>query len=188
MGVRVRVGVGVRVGVRGTLATAVFVAAFAITAAAPAARAGREQTWTQPASDEIQALVRAALEDRLRANDIPDLNLLQGSRRIGVRGVMPRAQRSLSDSALPRLDGYELFLLSPADAQGAADRRNETIEFITVDDPAVGPERATIWIGVDTAVPAKSGLIKLCCCTGQAEFRRNGDGWTFVKWVSMVCS
>jgi hypothetical protein len=182
------VGVGVRVGALGPVVAAVFAAAFLIAVSAPAAPASQEVTWPQPAAPEIQAFVRSALDDRLRANDIPDLKLLQGSRHISVRNVMPRAQRSLSESALPQIEGYDVVLVSPAEAQATADRRNETVEFITVDDAIVGPSTATIEIGVDRAVPRTSGLIKLCCCTGQAEFRRSAGGWAFVKWASIVCS
>ena len=140
------------------------------------------------AGPDVQQFVRAALTDRLRANDVPDLNLLQSSRRIGVRDVMPKAHLLLQESALPELDPYQLFLLSPADAQAMADRRAATIPFITIDQPSIDGDRATISLGVDIATPSNPRVIKLCCCTGQAEFHRSGGGWTFVKWLTTVCS
>ena len=138
------------------------------------------------APDDVQAFVRAALADRLRGNDIPDGNLLQ-SRRIGVRDVMPQAHLALKEMALPQVT-YELFLQSPADAQAEADRRNAPVAYLIVDDPIITGDAATLWLGVDTAIPRASGLLKLCCCTGKAEYRRVDDSWVFVKWSSMVCS
>jgi len=140
------------------------------------------------APDEVQAFVRAALENRLRANDVPDLNLAAGSHRLAVRDSMPRAHLILKEAALPEVEGYQLYLLSAAEAQAEADRHNASVLFIAVDEPSINGDSATIWLGVDTAVPSQSGLIKLCCCTGKAEFRRSASSWHFVKWSTMVCS
>ena len=154
------------------------------------APAGVAQSWSPPsfplASDEVQAFVRAALADRLRANDIPDGNLLQ-SRRVGVRSVMPQAHLALNETALPQVT-YELFLQSPAEAQAEADRRNTPVAFLIVDSPAINGDTATLTLGVDMATPRSSHLVKLCCCAGTAEYQRSGSTWVFVKWSSIVCS
>ena len=157
----------------------------------PMAAGGLAQTPPHPAApfapDELQTFVRAALADRLQANDLPDKNLLHAPR-IGVRDMMPQAHLTLREAALPAVDGYDLFLLSPSDAQAEADRRKTSVAFITVDEPVIAGDTATIWLGVDIAVPSQSGLVKLCCCSGKAEFRRAGNSWTFVKWSGVVCS
>jgi hypothetical protein len=161
-------------------------AAVASIAAAPARQSGSQ--WAPATAPEpIQAFVKAALADRFRAKDIPDLQMLDASQPIGIRTVMPQARLTLTD-AVPAVDGYRFFLLSPADAQAAADKDAKPIAFVTVDQPAITGDSATISIGVDMALPAGSRLVKLCCCTGSAEFRRGPAGWTFVKWSTMVCS
>jgi quercetin dioxygenase-like cupin family protein len=140
------------------------------------------------AAPDVQQFVRMALMDRVRANDVPDLNLLHASHRIAVRDVMPTAHLALNESALPQLDPYHFFLLSPADAQAVADRRKQTMPFLTVDQPSIDGDTATVWLGVDIAAPADPNMIRLCCCTGRAEFRRSGGGWAFVKWLVTICS
>jgi hypothetical protein len=151
------------------------------------------QTWSRPAdypqaSADIQAFVRDALTDRLRANDVPDMGMLHWSQPIGVRAVMPQAQLTLSESALPKVDKYEFVLLSPADAQARADRANEAFPFLVVDQPVIGATTATLWLGVDIALPRAQHAVKQCCCAGRAEFRRTSGGWTFAKWLQQVCS
>jgi len=140
------------------------------------------------APDSVQEFVKAALADRLRANDIPDLKVLDSSRPIGIRDVMPEAGERLESAAVPAVGSYRFFLLSPADAQAAADRDSTPVAFLTVDRPIISGDSATIVIGVDLTLPRTSHQVKLCCCTGSAEFQRTDRGWTFVKWSGMVCS
>lgn len=145
--------------------------------------------WSQSAApDAVQAFVRAALMDRFRANDIPDYKVLGTSHRIGIRSSMPEAAMLLTDASLPDVDGYAFFLLSPSEAQTTADRRSETVAFITVDRPVLEGDTATVWLGVDVAAPTHPNTIRLCCCSGKAEYRRIRDGWSFVKWSTMICS
>jgi hypothetical protein len=142
----------------------------------------------RPAPREIEDLVRQALEDRLAANDIPDGKLLAQSPRIAVRAEMPDAQLTLGEAALPRREGQDAFLISVASAQADADRTGTPVHFIGVDGPSIIGETATISLGVDVVFPRDPKVVKLCCCTGRAEFARVGGRWTFVKWGGMVCS
>ena len=122
--------------VQGTLTTAGFDVVLAATIVALASVCiAQERTWLPPPPAEVQAFVRAALTDRFRANDIPDLKLLDATRPIGVRTVMPQARLMLIEQALPVMDGYEFFLISAADAQAAADREGKPVAFVTVDQP-----------------------------------------------------
>jgi creatinine amidohydrolase len=153
----------------------------------------KERDWIsrnepRPAGRDIEALVRQALEDRVRAGDIPDFQLLGGTRRIGVRRELPLAGLTLGPDALPRIDGYEFYLVSAATAQADADRTKEKIRFVTVDRPSIAAETATIWMGTDFVSPADPTMIKMCCCEGRATFRHAGERWVFVEWTTTRCS
>jgi hypothetical protein len=174
-----------RSAVRG-VAHGAWVAAAATILSIGAARPSQQASAAAP--DGVQAFVKAALTDRFQANDIPDFKILGTSYRIAIRSTMPEAAMTLTDAALPAVNGYQFFLLSPADAQTAADRRHESVSFITVDRPRIEGDRASIWLGVDVAEPADSNMIWLCCCRGEAEFRRTSRGWSFVKWGTTRCS
>jgi hypothetical protein len=140
------------------------------------------------ASPEIQRFVKQAIEDRFAARDLPDGNLLGTSARVAVREELPRAGLRLGAAALPQRDGYAFYVISQAAAQLEADRKGREVIFITADAPSVTGEVATISLGVDFAAPKDPKRAKLCCCRGEAQFRRNDGRWTFVKWMSTICS
>jgi hypothetical protein len=179
---------GARTGmdVHRTLLSALVIASAVVSDGAFAPSALRQ--WSSTAPEPVQSFVRASLADRFRAGDIPDLKILDASRRIGVRSVMPEAHQTLTDAALPVVEGYQFFLLSPDDAQATADREKKNVTFVTVDLPEPDSDPATIVIGVGMIVPRHSGVITLCCCAGKAEFRRAHDAWTFAKWSYVRCS
>jgi hypothetical protein len=152
-------------------------------------RLGRlRQATDRRAPEEVERLVRQALEDRIAAQDIPDGNLLRNATKTAIREEMPRSGLKLSRGAVPQLQGFEFYLISEATAQGEADKTRRPVYFITVDVPSIAGETATISIGVDLVLPRDSADVKLCCCTGSAEFRRLENRWKFVKWASTVCS
>ena len=99
---------------------------------------------------------------------------------------MPEAGLKLSRAALPQRDGYSFVLLSAAAAQAEADRSGRPVYFITVDQPSITDDTATISLGVDVVSPREPKTINMCCCTGQGQFRRTGGRWAFVKWAQMI--
>lgn len=142
-----------------------------------------------PAPDNIQAFVRAALEDRLAARSLPDLGLLGQDKRIAIRADMRVAGSRLDDRALPQVPGYEFYMISTAAVTAQAARTKTEIAFVTVDRPEIRDNgEATIWLGVDTADPPDPRSVKLCCCDGEARFRRVDGRWTFVEWGVTRCS
>ena len=140
------------------------------------------------ATPDIDALVKQAVEDRFAAKDLPDGNLLGKATRIAIREEMPEAGLTLSRAALPQRDGYSFVLISGAAAQAEADRTGRPVYFITVDQPSISGDTATLSLGVDVVSPREPKTINMCCCTGQGQFRRTGGRWTFVKWAQMICS
>jgi hypothetical protein len=140
------------------------------------------------ATSDIEVLVKQAVEDRFGARDLPDGNLLGRARRIAIREEMPEAGQKLSRGALPQRAGYEFFLISEVAAQAEADRVRRAVYFITVDRPSIIADTATVSLGVDVASPREPKTIKMCCCTGQGQFRWVGGRWTFVKWAQTICS
>jgi len=140
------------------------------------------------ATAEIEALVRQSLEDRLAAQNLPDLGLLGDSTRIAVREELRVARLRLSQSALPTREGYEFHLISVPDAQSEAERTQTSIYFITVDRPTITGDTATIWLGVDFVFPQNPNIVKVCCCVGEAHFRRVENRWKFVKWGVGGCA
>jgi hypothetical protein len=152
-------------------------------------RLGRlRQVTDRRAPEEVERLVRQALEDRIAAQDIPDGNLLRNATRVAIREEMPHSALKLGRGALPQLPGFEFYLISEATAQGEADKTGQPVHFITVDLPSIVGDTATISIGLDLVPPREPEVIKLCCCTGSAEFRRLDGRWKFVKWTSTICS
>ena len=151
------------------------------------AAAGAQPTPTPEAPQQIQILVKQALEDRLAANNIPDLNLARSQARIAIRQDMPRSDMSLTSEALPHVEGYEFYLSSAANLQADADRTARDIFFITVDQPSIENDTATISIGTDIVFPQAPTRFKLCCCVGTGQFHKDGV-WTFVKWARLICS
>ena len=140
------------------------------------------------ATPEIEVLVKQAVEDRFGARDLPDRDLLGKATRIAIREEMPEAGLKLSRGALPQRAGYEFFLISEVGAQAEADRIRRAVYFITVDRPSIIEDTATVSLGVDVASPREPKTIKMCCCTGEGQFRRVGGRWTFVKWARTICS
>jgi hypothetical protein len=133
------------------------------------------------AADEVDALVRQVLADRIAAKDIPDFGLLLGAKRIAVRsdGIGGLA---LGKDALPALEGYDLRLISTGEAQAEAERTQTLVHFIAIDGFQIGRDIAGLWIGVDFTMPTKPGIVKMCCCSRSLEYRRVEDRWVFVRW------
>jgi hypothetical protein len=140
------------------------------------------------ATAAIELLVKQAVEDRFTAGDLPDRSLLGTSTRIAIREEMPAAGVKLGGGALPQLEGYEFYLISGASAQSEAERTQRAITFITVDGPSITDDTATVSLGVDVTAPLRPNEVKLCCCSGEAQFRRAEGRWTFVNWVGTTCS
>ena len=101
------------------------------------------------ATAEIEALVRQAFGDRLAVQNLPDLALLGDSTRTAVREELPVARLRLSQSALPKREGYEFHLISVPEAESEAEPTQTAIYFITVDRPTTTGDTATIWLGLD---------------------------------------
>jgi hypothetical protein len=132
------------------------------------------------ATPETNALIRQVLADRIPAKDIPDYGLLRGAKRIAVRSDLVRVY--LGQDALPVLEGYELRLISTADAQAEADRTQALVHFIAIDNLQIAGDTAGLWIGVDFTMPSDSKGVKMCCCSRSLEYRRVDDRWVFVRW------
>jgi len=139
------------------------------------------------ASAEIQDLVRDAIADRFRADDIPDINLLPDRTHVFVLRELGSAHLKLTDRALPSLREAHFALISADDTHAMAARTGRDVVYIAVDGPLINGDSATISLGVDF-VPANTSSVKMCCCSGRAQFSKAAERWTFVKWISMTCS
>ena len=146
-----------------------------------------QATAVSPATEDVESLVRQALEDRFRARNIPDIGLLGNSTKIAVRQEMPSAGARLSDKALPQVEGLQFFLITEADAQAAADRTGGPVHFVTVDRPSITDASASLAMGVDVVFARKPDVIKLCCCSGEGTFRLVNGRWSFAAWAKIVC-
>jgi len=139
------------------------------------------------ASVEIQDLVRDAIADSFQAGDIPDIDLLPDGNHVFVLRELGGAQLQLTDRALPVLRKAHFTLISAGDAHAMAARTGRDVVYIAVDSPQINGDTAAISLGVDF-VPAHTGSVKMCCCSGRAQFSKTPEGWTFVKWISITCS
>ncbi len=120
------------------------------------------------------------LADRIPANDIPGLNLLQGVKRIAIRS--DRVRLPLGEEALPALEGYELRLISTEEAQAEAERTQTIIQFIAIERLQIQGNTASLSIGVDFTMPPDPKRVKMCCCSRWLEYRRIDDRWVFARW------
>ena len=145
-------------------------------------------TQLQLASPEIQSFVRQAIEDRLRAGQLPDGNLLGNVTRIAIREEMPEAGQRNGPASLPQVEMREFYLISQVEAQTEADKTGRAQHFISVDRPSIAGDVGTVWVGVDVVFPREPKVIKMCCCTGLGQFRLAEGRWTFVNWTGMTCS
>lgn len=152
---------------------------------------GQRPDVTVPATlvpPEIETLVREALEDRLDAEDLPEMRSFRASVNIAILDELPRARLKLSPAALPRaVSGHVFSLVTTASAQATADRTGKEFSFLFVDVPSIAGETATILMGRDVTLPREPNATKLCCCSATGEFRRGAGRWTFVRWQERHC-
>jgi hypothetical protein len=149
---------------------------------APAAQGNNLTSQDQPTVSEVNAVIRQVLADRIAAKDIPDSGLLRGTQRIAVRSDGLGIRLTLGKDALPALEGYELRLISTAEAQAEAERTQANVHFIAIERLAIRGDAANLWIGVDFAMPSNPKSVKLCCCSRSLEYRRAADRWVFARW------
>jgi hypothetical protein len=143
----------------------------------------------QAAAGDVHALIRQVLADRIGAKDIPDYGLLSGAKRIPVRSDGVGFPLPLGKAALPVLEGYELRLISTAEAQAEAERTQANVHFIAIEHLKISGDIASLWIGVDFAMAPNPNAVKMCCCAQSLEYRRAKDRWIFVRWGDQVrCS
>ena len=142
----------------------------------------------KPASAEIEDFIHQALADRMAAGALSDFDLVGKSRRILVLDELPNAGLRISLKALPASSLHKYVPLSNAAIQAEADRAKETLYFITIDQPVITGDEATVWLGVDLTEPTGSKMVKLCCCASQDLFRRSQERWQFVKSLMRRCS
>ena len=141
-----------------------------------------------PVSADTEHFIRAAIADRFKAGDIPDLNLLPDRTRVLVRKELVDAKLTLTADALPNLPATTFEMISLQEAETLARRTGRDVVYLAVDNPHIDGDAATISIGIDVAMPSKVGVVKMCCCTGRAEYRNRAAMWVFVKWRQMICS
>src|SRR5690349_7024914 len=94
-----------------------FAIAFVLTVT-PAAQVATPDADLPVASDEIQQFVRAALEDRITARNIPDFGLIKSETRLLIREELSVTRQRLDRRALPqRPDGLQFSLISSSAVQ-----------------------------------------------------------------------
>jgi hypothetical protein len=147
------------------------------------------EEWPK-APPDIQLLVRSAIADRIKAHDVPDLDLRFGrNRTVSIRREMTRTRMMLTDEAVRQVDGFSFSLRTTAALQAEADRTQHiTPMFIIVNGASIAGDQAVIELGTDILLPPGRNF-KLCCCWGNATFTRSVEGWTFASWYkSVICS
>lgn len=137
---------------------------------------------------EVEAFVREAIADRFAAGRIPDMGMIEDRRHVFVLKQMPGDRFAVTPDALPKLPNTTLEPITVQDAEAMAKRTGRDVVYLVVGDPRVDGDTASLVLGVDLALPPDAGLVKMCCCTGRASFRRISNRWVFEKWVSQTCS
>jgi hypothetical protein len=136
----------------------------------------------ETASVETEAFVREALHDRLLAGDIPDIQLIRRAegKPVLVRAELPESRLQITSRALPSVTGTELALISLAEARQVVSRTGQSLHLIAIDHVRVEESTATLWLGIDLLVP--TGVLKMCCCEREAQFKKRDSAWVFERW------
>jgi hypothetical protein len=122
-----------------------------------------------------------AVESRLREGDIPDHGVLPDS---GMLFVVPdRTWEThgdvLTPDLLPTVPGRPLVLATRDSLAELARERGERVVFMTVGRPFTEGGHTLVRLGADYVEPRASPVGKLCCCSGDARFIRDGDRYVF---------
>jgi hypothetical protein len=156
-------------------------------AAVLSARQLTGQTVPLDAPADIHALVRQAIEDRIAARDIPDLDLRRHSPSLLIRREMSRTLM-LDSNAVPQVSGFSFQLRTSAELQVEADQTHTSIMFIIANSAGVTGNTAFVDLGTDIVFPSDPKVIKMCCCVGNGRFNRVESRWVFERWSNIVCS
>jgi hypothetical protein len=140
------------------------------------------------APGDIQTLVRQAIEDRMAAQNIPDLDFRRPSPTLLIRREMPRAKMMLGPDAVPQVSGYTFLLRTNTELQLEAEQTHTSTMFIIVNSAGITGNTALVDLGTDVVFPSVPKVSKQCCCVGNGRFNRVGSRWVFERWVDMVCS
>jgi hypothetical protein len=134
------------------------------------------------ASVETETFVREALHDRLLAGDIPDIQLIRRAegKPVFVRAELPESRLQITSRALPSVAGTELSLITLAEARQVVSRTGQPLHLIAIDHIRVEESTAALWLGVDLLVP--TGILKMCCCEREAQFKKRDSAWVFERW------
>jgi len=139
-----------------------------------------------PSQQDVDAFVRDVLLDAVTVRRFPDIS--SGRERYNVQSDLPRLKMVATRAALPDIPGSAFTLVTRAEAQVLAERSNQDVPFITIDIIAMTATEASAQVGTDIAMPARPGVVKLCCCTGVARYTRQNGRWAFVQYGPSQCA
>ena len=116
----------------------------AVLVAAATLLQAQSRTEYRTVSSDTEHFIRAAIADRFKAGDIPDLNLLPDRTRVLVRKELVDAKLTLTADALPNLPATTFEMISLQEAETLARRTGRDIVNLTVDNPHIDGDAATI--------------------------------------------
>jgi len=131
----------------------------------------------------IAAVLQRYLDD---PSTMPDHGLLPQAGAVAIAREI-RGGGSVTAGAVPA-GGRGFAVRGLADLQAQADRRGESVAFIHFTKVEIAADHAVVGVGVDVALPAAAGGVKMCCCRSYSRYLRRGDGWVFGVEEDSICS
>jgi hypothetical protein len=154
---------------------------------------GQSSGSTRPGSDEsaeLLVLLQSSVfrHTLLEAKDLPDIGVLPKQGNIIVRQEIGRQKLEVDPRSLPKVRGVSFVLMPKDQIQDRANREHDTFTYVVLSSLDIDGPTAKVAVGTDMAIPENSGIGKLCCCIGTAEFKLIRQAWVFIKWTGIICS
>jgi len=156
----------------------------------PALAASGDRAESPPCPQPLSGLIAAALAHTLvDAQDLPDFELVGRSSPVLIDASVDAPDCRITQADAPQALGMRYSVVNEGALQQYANQRGK-VAFVGVNGAEIrdGGTRGTVHLGVAIKVAEKSNAALICCCGGEALFRKNAAGrWVFKAWGPVVC-
>jgi len=135
---------------------------------------------------DAEAVLRAALLHALvDPGDLPDRALVAEAAEVIVRSTIPGSDLRIPSSALPKVEGKTVRLVSDQEAQALAGSRGD-LYVVAVNELSLAGDEASLIVGV--AMVTSPVRPVLCCCSAKVRYAREHGAWMYKGVTQQICS
>ena len=135
---------------------------------------------------DAEALLRAVLLHALvDPGDLPDRALVADASELLVRSTIPGTELRIPSTALPKVEGKTVRLLSDQEAQSVAGSRGDLF-VVAVNELSLAGDEASLIVGV--AMVTSPARPVLCCCSAKVRYARENGAWVYKGVSQQICS